>query len=214
MCLFAHPVAQATAEGIVTRCEEGFFTEDGACHVCDGCATCFIATTCLSCDVNQTLSGSTCESGTEVSRKCKLLVPGKGGCAICRDGFYREDTACVECSDNCKSCAKSGSRLWVADFWLNTTSLLCESFDVLSNCTAKTATGCVSCEAGFFFSGQVCATCSTATVGCVSCDGVGVCGSCEANHVLDSGKCLPLTDVGDVEEPDGRLVHLRDTAGK
>ena len=106
---FAHPVVHATAEGIVTRCADGFFTEDGACRECVGCATCFNTTTCLSCGEDDILSGATCESGTEMSKKCKQLIEGNGGCAICRDGFYREDTACDVCPDNCISCAKVGA---------------------------------------------------------------------------------------------------------
>ena len=208
-------VADATSDGTVTRCADGFFLEDGACHACDGCATCFNATTCLSCGADQTLSGSTCESGTEVNERCKTPIPNGGGCAICRDGFYREDTTCVACPDSCESCSKSGCHVCTADFWLNATSLLCESYDELSNCTGKAATGCVSCDAGFFVSWQVCAACNTAMAGCTSSDSVRVCAKCEANHVPDSGACVPLASVEDVVEPDGLLlVHLRDTAGR
>ena len=124
---------------------------------------------CLSCGDEDILSGSTCESGTEMSRKCKTPIQGNRRCALCRDGFYRGDTACVACPDNCESCAKSGCRVCDADFWLNATTLLCEPFDTLAHCTAKTATGRASCETGFFVSGQMCVACSTATAGCASC---------------------------------------------
>lgn len=129
---FAHPITDTTPEGIVTRCADGFFLKDGACRGCVGCATCFNATTCLSCGKEEILSGTTCESGTEMSQKCKKLIEGNGGCALCLDGFYREGTTCVVCPDNRKSCAKGGCRVCDASFWLNTTSLLCESFDTLS----------------------------------------------------------------------------------
>ena len=46
---FAHPIAQATAEGTITNCADGFFIKDRACLECGECATCFNTTTCLSC---------------------------------------------------------------------------------------------------------------------------------------------------------------------
>ena len=197
---FAHPVVKATADGSVTRCAAGFYLENGACHKCVGCATCFNATTCLSCGEEDILSGLACENGAEVNATCKTLVPGKGGCAICRDGFYRKDTACVECSDNCVTCSNLGCRQCAADHWLDTTSLACESYETLTNCATKTAFGCGSCEIGYFIAGQVCTACGTAMDGCGSCKSSSVCVSCELNRVLLNGGCVPIAAVEDCIE--------------
>ena len=140
--LFLHVVVQTTSEGIVTRCADGFYTDDGVCIACVGCAMRLNATTCLSCGEEDILSGTTCENGTEVSRKCKALIRGNFMCDL--PGKLLPRGECVVCPDNSVSCAKGGCCVCIADFWLKATSLLCESFSSLTHYTANPETRCVS----------------------------------------------------------------------
>ena len=185
----------------VLRCADGFFVSDGACEACTGCSTCLDEDTCLSCGTNETLVGTSCEESAERMKSCKTPIPNGAGCAIFRDGFFRNGTDCAACQPNCQRCAAEGCSLCDNSFWLNATSHDCSSLDTLTHCTTKTQQGCTLCDGGFFMKDQACVECVTATPSCTACGQVdGMYEACEDGFVLTDQRCRPFAEVDQCTE--------------
>ena len=199
------PVSTVNSHGAPLRCIGGFFLNTTQrCDQCTSCATCLSqADFCLACDGNASLVEHVCVPNSEAMRHCKQAIPNSGGCAICNDGFFREETSCSTCQAPCRKCTSSGCSLCVDTHWLQANTSECVPKSLLTNCTSVTADGCDACQDGFFVQDQMCASCSSRSPGCTLCGASGECFACEDAHVLHGDACLHYSDVANCQEAHG-----------
>ncbi|KAL7722339.1 Serine/threonine kinase [Entamoeba marina] len=92
--------------GRCIRCSSNMFLNERSCELCDSnCLTCdSFADYCLSCHSNFTIqkdsTSSYCIENEVLNSKCSQMMLSGTGCAICKDGYYRQETDCEECVDN------------------------------------------------------------------------------------------------------------------
>ncbi|KAL7721774.1 Protein serine/threonine kinase [Entamoeba marina] len=93
--------------GRCIRCSSNMFLNERSCELCDSnCLTCdSFADYCLSCHSNFTIqkdsTSSYCIENEVLNSKCSQMMLSGTGCAICKDGYYRQETDCEKCVDNC-----------------------------------------------------------------------------------------------------------------
>ena len=145
-------VRTVNADGVPTRCVDGFFLDGSSCLPCDEThdkynETC---TTFLSCDTDDILSNRECVAAGKIPEKCKTLIPSGSGCALCKRVFYRNGTECVVCSAHCATCSNMGCCVCDDAFWTNTTSKWFLSLETLALFAVRTQRKCTTCDGGFF----------------------------------------------------------------
>ncbi|ELP92551.1 tyrosine protein kinase, putative [Entamoeba invadens IP1] len=161
------------------------------------CDNCYNTTYCLSCNPQYYLSSSfTCEPLGDLFTKCALTLPTSGGCAICKDQYYKQEADCISCDESCGTCVESTTCLSCQTEYFKlpgSTSKLCVSYDNLTNCAIKTPIGCLWCENGYYLDNYICKNCSD---NCISCDSYQNCKSCvEKDYVLVDSQCVDYKSV-------------------
>ncbi|ELP90338.1 hypothetical protein EIN_190680, partial [Entamoeba invadens IP1] len=97
------------------RCNDMYYYNncDGECLLCStNCKECYNTTYCTSCQLGYYLSSTfTCEPLGDLFTKCDLTLPTGGGCAICKDKYYKRETDCISCDESCETCVEGDSCL-------------------------------------------------------------------------------------------------------
>ncbi|ELP92957.1 protein serine/threonine kinase, putative [Entamoeba invadens IP1] len=180
------------------RCNSGYYNINSECELCsDHCDNCYNTTYCLTCDHQYYLSSTfTCEPLGDLFTKCELTLPTGGGCAICKDHYYKQKTDCIACDESCGTCVDGLSCLSCRNEYFKLSgseNKLCVSYDNLTNCVTKTPIGCVKCENGYYLDNYICKNCSE---NCISCDNYQNCKNCvEKNYVLVDSQCVSYKSV-------------------
>ncbi|ELP91541.1 hypothetical protein EIN_452320, partial [Entamoeba invadens IP1] len=180
------------------RCISGYYFNNSECEKCPNhCYHCYNTSYCLTCDPQYYLSSTfTCEPLGNLFTKCDLTLPTGGGCAICKDHYYKQKTDCISCDESCGTCVDSTSCLSCQNehFKLSgSESKLCVSYDNLTNCETKTPIGCLRCEDGYYLDNYICKNCSE---NCISCDSYQNCKKCvEKDYVLVDSQCVSYKNV-------------------
>ncbi|ELP89915.1 protein serine/threonine kinase, putative [Entamoeba invadens IP1] len=182
------------------RCSFGYYLEHTNinCVQCSSnCESCYNTTYCISCKNGYYLSSSkTCESLGELTSKCYLTLPTGGGCAICNDGFYKQEKDCTTCDASCSTCLDSVSCLVCNESYykiVNSETKLCLPFDNLINCENKTAIGCVMCSKGYYLQNYMCHSCSS---NCSECQNYDFCEKCSSDEfVLINSRCTHYSKI-------------------
>ncbi|ELP91767.1 protein serine/threonine kinase, putative [Entamoeba invadens IP1] len=154
-------------------------------------------TYCLSCDARYYLSSTfTCEPLGNLFTKCELTLPTGGGCAICKENYYKQKADCISCDESCGTCVDSTSCLTCQNEYFRLSgskSKLCVSYDNLTKCITTTPIGCLKCEDGHYLYDYICKSCSD---NCISCDNYQNCNNCIANdYVLVDLQCVNYKNV-------------------
>ena len=210
------------------RCFDGFILNNGKCKKCvtNKCSICGyvdfdvvkndsntlninnyqiidekenLVEKCFVCDNKYTLDDNNCIDNEVLNNRCDTMIPG-GGCAICKDGYYRIGSSCQYCDKSCETCSSlTMCSLCTKDYFRDEISLqqsqLCIPFSNLTNCLKKTQEGCESCENGYWLDTTRCKKCHT---NCTSCSSQTVCSACSKGFVfLDKYKtqCVNYTDI-------------------
>ncbi|ELP91483.1 protein serine/threonine kinase, putative [Entamoeba invadens IP1] len=182
------------------RCNKGYYYNncDGECLLCStNCKECYNTTYCTSCQPGYYLSSTfTCEPLGDLFTKCDLTLPTGGGCAICKDHYYKQKTDCISCDESCGTCVEGDSCLTCKEEYYKLSgreNKLCVSYDNLTNCDTKTPIGCVKCNSGYYLENYQCKNCSE---NCISCDNALSCKVCvEKDYVLFNSKCLYFKEI-------------------
>ncbi|KAL7717799.1 Protein kinase domain containing protein [Entamoeba marina] len=195
-----------TIHGTCKRCEDGYYVNAyNLCEQCpDECTSCHNSTYCLECVDNYVINYyNECVDKTEELKNCYHSIPGSsGGCAVCKPGYYRLKTTCFECIDNCTTCHNDYECTICNDNYFVVTGLTeCISYDELTNCDNKTASGCSECSDGYYLNGQYCYSCESKTSDCESCNKRnGECLTCSNNYVLADSECIHYQSIDYCEE--------------
>ncbi|ELP85509.1 protein kinase, putative, partial [Entamoeba invadens IP1] len=180
------------------------------CLKCENvCKTCYNLTYCTSCLSSYFLNSEIkCQSLGELSEKCSVKLPTGGGCAICKNGFYKVEKDCLTCDISCDTCVNSYSCLSCSDGYFTISgesNKLCENNKTLKNCSKATTNGCIVCDDGFFIKNGRCNKCSD---NCTVCSSAEICDLCVTpNYVLTNSKCLYFSSVENcIEAIDSKCV--------
>ena len=86
-----------------------------------------------------------------------MTIPGKPNqCAICKEGYYRDQSICKECISYCSTCYNNYQCTNCKDEYFLLSDLSeCISYDELENCSDKTMNGCYKCKDGYCFKFQL-----------------------------------------------------------
>ncbi|ELP91491.1 protein serine/threonine kinase, putative [Entamoeba invadens IP1] len=160
---------------------------DGECLLCStNCKECYNTTYCTSCQLGYYLSSTfTCEPLGDLFTKCDLTLPTGGGCAVCKDGYYKENKDCLPCDGSCGTCVDKYSCIECKEMYFNypgSLSKLCLSYETILNCNNKTNMGCTSCS-------------NECSNNYVLCENKEKCNSCTSNYVLVDSKCVNYNQV-------------------
>ena len=125
-----------------------------------------------------------------------LVYAGTGGCAVCNEGYYRSDWACLACMEECATCSDGASCVTCNDEHFMTVTGECKGKNETAGCSGEidSADGCVACDAGHYLRDKECHPCGDAFDACVSCDAAR-CLSCADGFVLDGGACAAISDI-------------------
>ncbi|KAL7719714.1 Protein serine/threonine kinase [Entamoeba marina] len=183
--------------GTCQRCSDGYYLNDASCLKCPMyCKTCFNSTYCFECKDEFMISeDNECVYMGETNANCKTAIPGSsGGCAICNDGYYRNQTFCESCISNCTKCNNGESCLYCdSDFFLLNDASECISYDDLINCDTPSPSGCTKCSNGYYLNNQYCTSCDTKTENCNTCENDdGECLGCNTDYVLVDKQCIHI----------------------
>ncbi|ELP86016.1 hypothetical protein EIN_235230 [Entamoeba invadens IP1] len=168
------------------RCNSGYYYNNSECEMCSNhCDNCYNITYCLTCDPQYYLSSTfTCEPLGDLFTKCELTLPTGGGCAICKEKYYKQKTDCISCDESCGTCVDGTFCLSCQNEYFRLSgskSKLCVSYDNLTNCETKTPIGCLDCEDGHYLYDYIYKNCSD---NCISCDNDQNCNYCIANDYV------------------------------
>ncbi|KAL7720566.1 Tyrosine kinase [Entamoeba marina] len=177
------------------RCSDGYYLNNNLCYECSNeCTTCHNLTYCFSCNDGYMLnSNNECVDMSELNSNCKTAIPGSsGGCAICNDGYYRDQTSCYSCITNCTKCNNGESCLICeSNYFLLNDASKCISYDDLTNCETPTQSGCTKCiDDTYYLNNQYCISCSDTTENCNTCNNNGECLTCQDDYVLIDDNCI------------------------
>ena len=190
-----------------SRCEDGYYLEDGECKQCiGGCWQCSNSTYCTGCDSYSYADNGKCIKIGELAETCSQLMPTHDGCVQCRDGYYKasDGKACTKCDSSCLTCFLFNGLERCIDCQVGyyravAQERFCLSQDLLINCTNKTNTGCSVCENGFFLTDAK--TCQKCGLNCISCQNEKTCVKCkEENYVLKEGVCVDYKTIQHCKE--------------
>ncbi|ELP89926.1 protein serine/threonine kinase, putative [Entamoeba invadens IP1] len=187
-----------TTKGCV-KCNEKFYLSNNKCLPCKGkCVTCYNSTYCLSCstDLYFLNVNNECELASDLRSRCQNSMPNDVGCAICKNGYFKDKNDCVKCDPSCATCTEISKCLTCIDnsFLTPSESYLCQSFDGLTNCIDKTKSGCKSCADGYYLNlaNNRCYQCNSE---CQLCTSDVSCTLCKDNYILKNERCENITTV-------------------
>ncbi|KAL7720797.1 Protein serine/threonine kinase [Entamoeba marina] len=180
--------------GTCQRCSDGYYLKNNLCYECSNeCTTCYNLTYCFGCNDGYMLNDNNeCVDMNELNANCKNAIPGSsGGCAICNDGYYRDQTTCISCISNCNKCYNGESCLSCeSNYFLLNDASECISYDDLTNCETKTQSGCSKCNSSYYLDNQYCTLCSDTIRNCNTCNNNGECLTCQNDYILINYKCI------------------------
>ncbi|ELP89646.1 protein serine/threonine kinase, putative, partial [Entamoeba invadens IP1] len=174
------------------RCLNGYYLDNNECIKCGAnCKTCSDSVYCTSCEDGSFIDTNyRCQSLGDLSKKCKIAMPSGGGCAICKDGYFKSGIDCNECDDSCYNCDSRERCLSCKNGYFRIPLekiKLCLSYDSNLNCTVVNPDGCILCATGFYLSNGRCVKCDNNCLTCV--DGKS-CTSCIEDYVAVEHNCL------------------------
>ncbi|KAL7714041.1 Protein serine/threonine kinase [Entamoeba marina] len=178
------------------ECNDGYYlnNDEQECYSCpEHCTTCHNSTYCYECNDGYMLLDDVCVLVSLYLSNCKTAIPGSsGGCAICNEGYYREQTTCSKCISNCTKCNNGESCLICeSNYFLLNDASECISYDELTDCETPTQSGCTKCNDGYYLNNQYCTSCDSKTENCSLCENVGgECTTCQNEYVLVDSKCI------------------------
>ncbi|ELP85451.1 protein serine/threonine kinase, putative, partial [Entamoeba invadens IP1] len=180
-------------------CKQGYYiTPDLTCETCDEkCTTCIAKNFCLTCPGGMFVSNGVCKQNGNLEGKCKTFSVN-GGCAQCKDGYFRVGFDCELCSEECETCLNNKSCLSCnKDYWMSETNE-CKSKNGTYGCAGDITTdrGCLLCIAGYYLSHRECQVCSSS---CKTCIENVVCTSCDPLDVYNdkTHTCLLMSNVSE-----------------
>ncbi|ELP94835.1 protein kinase domain containing protein, partial [Entamoeba invadens IP1] len=142
---------------------------------------------------------SICLDSKEITKNCKNAIPGtsSSGCAVCMDGYYRDNVICKPCISNCEFCNTHSTCLKCAsEYFLLTNSTKCIPYSENANCKKVLQYGCDRCNDGFFVDKQFCTSCDSITPFCVNCNThSGQCTSCVSSYILSGQSCVLFSTI-------------------
>ena len=172
-----------------SRCLIGYYynSEERKCNKCnETCHKCYNETTCLECKKGYYLNeNNECETLNKQMESCKHTIPGNPDkCAICKNRYYRDQTYCKKCINNCSICFEENTCIKCEDeYFLLTNTTQCISYNKLINCKTKTHSGCIECENKYYINKQYCSLCSETIKHCSTCSNGNQCNECENEYV-------------------------------
>ncbi|ELP90997.1 fibroblast growth factor receptor 1 precursor, putative [Entamoeba invadens IP1] len=183
------------------KCVNGFYLDNSKnCVKCsNNCVECYNDTYCLSCNKTSNLfltTNNSCQSLEILNNTCKLLMPTKTSCAICYDGYLRENGDCVPCDVSCATCLETKKCLTCKEnyFLIQSESFLCQSYDNLTRCLHKTPHGCTLCDDGYYVDTQIprCFKCDSNCDNCVTSQS---CVTCSIDYILINNVCVSISNI-------------------
>ncbi|KAL7716668.1 Protein serine/threonine kinase [Entamoeba marina] len=184
------------------RCSDGYYLTQNdilstslfSCYTCpNGCSTCYNETYCFECNDGYMLNlNNECVDMSHFNANCKNAIPGSsGGCAICNEGYYRDQTFCMACISNCTKCNNDKNCIICeSNYFLLNDASECISYDELTNCETLTPNGCIKCSDGYYLNNQYCTLCSDTTENCDTCSYNGECLTCQNDYILIDEECI------------------------
>ncbi|ELP83812.1 protein serine/threonine kinase, putative [Entamoeba invadens IP1] len=115
---------------------------------------------------------------------CKIKTPK--GCVKCNDGFYLENTKCVNCKNNCLTCSNTTNCLscdFTQNLLLMSGNVCQDSKILLDKCYFPMAgnTGCAICRDGYYYHNKDCIKCDSS---CSTCKNAISCDDCADDYYL------------------------------
>ena len=193
------------------RCSNGLFTNERyQCQVCDSnCETClFNQSYCLSCSSDKYIveysytNESICESNDKLVDSCdKLIITGQG-CALCKNGWFKDGLNCRKCSEECLTCNNENSCFECKDDYFMNINNECQLKSTIIGCAVNVSTtyGCTQCIQGYYLSQKECFTCLE---DCKTCENKENCLTCHSDKVFKNGQCIGLSMIQKCEEIKG-----------
>ncbi|ELP88916.1 hypothetical protein EIN_356990, partial [Entamoeba invadens IP1] len=179
------------------RCYDGYYFNNNECVKCtNDCNSCYSQTYCTSCESEFYLdSKNRCQTLGDLAARCSVALPTGGGCAICKDGYYKIFKDCIVCDVSCSSCISNTSCSVCADgyFIIESESRLCQLNTTNTNCLKVGYYGCEVCADGYYLSNSRCTKCEKL---CTSCISQNVCTNCVSkDYVLYDFKCVHYSEI-------------------
>ncbi|ELP93756.1 hypothetical protein EIN_322690, partial [Entamoeba invadens IP1] len=179
------------------HCSIGYYLSNEKCIQCsNNCYSCYNSTYCISCENGYFLNSQMeCKSLGDLKDKCSMPLPTGGGCAICKDGFYKVEKDCISCDESCGTCLNLYQCSSCAEgyYQIQGETQLCLSNTTLSNCIKSNSYGCEMCMDRYHLSNYRCSKCSS---NCISCQTEDVCTLCEiTDFVLVNNNCTHFSDI-------------------
>ena len=176
-------------------CEDGYFLEENICennldecYRCSpcpqGCSKCRSLTECYECHERFVLDGKRCNQTDDLH--CKQAFIGKPSeCAICNDGYYRNETTCIKCMENCEKCFMNDTCTKCSNEYYITKKNDCDLKSKLLNCTEYDDRGCISCSGDTYLYDHECIPCKSKDIHCKQCHNVtGMCTLCQSDYFI------------------------------
>ena len=109
------------------------------------------------------LSDNACRASAVLGATCRVYA-ATGGCAVCNDGYYRSDWACVACREECATCSDGASCVTCNDEHFMTVTGECKGKNETAGCSGEidSVDGCVACDAGHYLRDKECHSCGDA----------------------------------------------------
>ncbi|ELP86031.1 tyrosine protein kinase, putative [Entamoeba invadens IP1] len=123
-------------------------------------------------------------------------MPNMVGCALCKEGYYREQSDCVACDSTCAVCKDKISCITCKSnyFLIPSEQLLCQSYTSLVGCSDKTQFGCERCEEGYYLDPYI-SRCKTCIENCSECIDQLSCNACKKDNIYVNKKCVYYTQI-------------------
>ncbi|ELP92028.1 protein serine/threonine kinase, putative [Entamoeba invadens IP1] len=188
------------------RCSDGYYYNNltSECNKCDDlCETCYNTTYCLSCTSTSFLDSTmVCKSLGNLISTCQTPLPTGGGCAICKDEYFKVEKDCLKCDMSCAKCSSIESCLECADGYFKfsgDSKGLCRHNTTLLNCSKVVFDGCDTCDDGYFVT--VDKHCQKCPENCQLCESQETCTLClPTDYVLVNSMCQFYSSVENCEE--------------
>ncbi|ELP94573.1 protein serine/threonine kinase, putative [Entamoeba invadens IP1] len=194
------------------RCYDGYYLQNNECVECtNDCNTCYSQTYCTSCQSGFYLdSKNRCQTLGDLSARCSVVLPKAGGCAICRDGYFKVLKDCIVCDISCSSCISNTSCSVCADgyFIIESESRLCQLNTTNTNCLKVGYYGCKVCADGYYLLNSRCTKCNET---CTLCTLQGACTNCVSkDYVLYDSKCVHYSEITNcIEAKNSKCVKCK-----
>ena len=140
------------------------------------------------------LSDNACRASAVLGATCRVYA-ATGGCAVCNEGYYRSDWACLACMEECATCSDGASCVTCNDEHFMTVTGECKGKNETAGCSGEidSVDGCVACDAGHYLRDKECHSCGDAFDVCLVRRGAVL--SCPDGFVSNGGGCVPFASI-------------------